>query len=60
MDLYLLHGNLMTMEATNYPDGYLAISDGKISDLGDMADIPEIPACAEVIDLKGKVVTPWQ
>ncbi len=58
MDLYLLHGNLMTMEATNYPDGYLVISDGKISDLGDMADIPEIPACAEVIDLKGKVVTP--
>lgn len=58
MDLYLTHGNLLTMEHTNYPDGYLVISDGKIVDLGDMAKMPEIPACAEVIDLGGKMVTP--
>ncbi len=58
MELYLTHGNLLTMEDTDYPDGYLVISDGKIIDMGDMADVPEIPACAEVIDLNGKVVTP--
>lgn len=58
MDLYLIHGNLMTMEDTDYPDGYLAIKDGKITHIGDMANIPEIPPCSEVIDLKGKMVTP--
>ncbi len=58
MDLYLIHGNLLTMEDTDYPDGYLVISDGKIKELGDMANIPELPACAEVLDLAGKTVTP--
>lgn len=58
MELYLIHGNLMTMEDTDYPDGYLVIRDGKIADMGAMSDIPEIPACSEVIDLKGKLVTP--
>lgn len=58
MKLYLTHGNLITMEETDYPDGYLVIKDGKIVDLGDMSHIPEIPACAEVIDLGGKMVTP--
>ncbi len=58
MELYLIHGNLMTMEDTDYPDGYLVISDGKIVDMGDMANAPEIPACCEVIDLGGKIVTP--
>lgn len=58
MDLFLIHGNLITMEDTDYPDGYLVIRDGKIADMGAMSDIPEIPACGEVIDLKGKLVTP--
>lgn len=58
MDLFLIHGNLMTMEDTDYPDGYLVIRDGKIADMGAMSDIPEIPACGEVIDLKGRLVTP--
>ncbi len=58
MDLYLIHANLLTMEETDYPDGYLVISDGKIKELGDMAKIPELPPCCEVIDLGGKTVTP--
>lgn len=58
MDLYLIHGNLLTMEDTDYPDGYLVISDGKIADMGAMSDIPEILPCSEVIDLGGKIVTP--
>ncbi len=58
MELYLIHGNLLTMEGPDYPDGYLAIRDGKIIALGDMADIPELPACTEVFDLAGKTVTP--
>lgn len=58
MQLYLIHGNILTMEGVDYPDGYLVISDGKITDLGDMADVPELPPCCEMIDLGGKRVTP--
>ena len=57
-DLYLLHAHLITMEDIDYPDGYLVIKDGKIAGLGDMASVPELPACGEVLDLQGKVVTP--
>ncbi len=57
-ELYLLHAHLITMEDTDYPDGYLVIKDGKISALGDMASVPEIPVCCEVLDLQGKIVTP--
>ncbi len=58
MECCLIHGNLLTMEGTDYPDGYLILKDGRISAMGDMAEIPEIPACCEVIDLGGKTVTP--
>ena len=58
MELYMIHGNLLTQEGTDYPDGYLLIRDGKISAMGDMTKAPEIPACAEVLDLAGKTVTP--
>lgn len=58
MELTLIHGNLLTQEGIDYPDGYLIVKDGKIADLGDMKDIPEVPPCCEVIDLSGKTVTP--
>ncbi len=58
MELTLLHGKLLTQTGRDFPDGYLIIKDGKITALGDMKDIPEIPACCEVLDLGGKTVTP--
>ena len=36
--LVIIHGNIKTMEARDYEDGYLQIEDGKITALGDMKD----------------------
>lgn len=56
--LYILHGNLITMEEENFPDGYVIIRNGKIDALGDMEDLPEIPLEAGILDAEGAVVTP--
>ncbi len=58
MECCLIHGNLLTQTGQDFPDGYLVIRDGKIQRIGAMAEIPEIPACCEVLDLLGKTVTP--
>lgn len=58
---YLINGNLITMEARDYPRGYLVIRDGKITEIGEMADFAERHGTPEphlVIDAAGAAVTP--
>lgn len=56
--LYLIHGNLITMEEQDYADGYVIIRAGKIEALGNMEDLPEIPLDAGILDAEGSIVTP--
>lgn len=53
--MLLIHGNILTMEELNYPDGFVQIQDGKIAAIGPMS---EVPADETVIDLDGKTVLP--
>lgn len=53
--MLLIHGNILTMEDMNYPDGFLQIEDGKIKAIGPMS---EVPADETVVDLDGKMVLP--
>ena len=39
--MFIIHGNIKTMEERDFPDGYLEIADGKIKAVGDMKDCPE-------------------
>ena len=56
--VYLINANLITMEEKNYENGYIVINSGKIKDIGDMAQIGDIPKDAEIIDAEGNYVTP--
>lgn len=56
--LYILHGNLITMEEEDIEDGYLALEDGKITAMGKMEDMPELPQNAGILDAEGAVITP--
>lgn len=50
---------LMTMDKDgDIENGYIIISDGKISDIGDMSLLEKDPEGAEIIDANGAVVTP--
>ena len=53
--MLLIHGNILTMEELNYPDGYLQIEGGVIKAIGPMS---EVPADETVVDLDGKTVLP--
>ncbi len=57
-EMILIHGNLITMEETDYPDGYLRIKDGKIAEVGKMEDLAYDLNGIPVLDLEGAVVTP--
>ena len=56
--LYITNANLITMENTDYKNGYMIAVDGKITAVGDMNFLPEIPSDANVTDAKGAIVTP--
>ena len=53
--MLLIHGNILTMEDINYPDGYLCIRNSKIHSVGPMS---EVPAGETVVDLEGATVLP--
>ena len=53
--MLLVHGNILTMEDMNYPDGYIRIEGSEIREIGPMS---EVPADETVIDLDGKTVLP--
>jgi len=39
--MYIIHGNIKTMEGRDFAEGYLEILDWKIAALGDMKDCPQ-------------------
>lgn len=53
--MLLVHGNILTMEDMNYPDGYIRIEGSEIREIGPMS---EVPADETVIDLDSKTVLP--
>lgn len=54
--MFIVHGNIKTMEERDFSDGYVEIRDGKIAALGDMKDCPK--AEGEVLDVQGSLVMP--
>lgn len=60
--LVIIHGNMKTMEACDYADGYLQIDHGKIVAIGDMAECDvralQDDGNVQVIDAKGNLVMP--
>lgn len=57
--IVIKNGYLMTMDkGGDIESGYIIISDGKISDIGDMSLLENVPDGAEIIDANGAVVTP--
>ncbi|MDE6747918.1 MAG: amidohydrolase [Lachnospiraceae bacterium] len=56
--LTIVHGNIKTMAGAEYKDGFLQISRGKISAIGNMADCPVYENDSNVIDAKGNLVMP--
>ena len=53
--MLFIHGNILTMEETSFPDGYLWVKDGKIAGVGPSLEAPADP---ETVDLVGKTVLP--
>ena len=53
--MLFIHGNILTMEETSFPDGYLWVKDGKIAGVGPSSEAPADP---ETVDLMGKTVLP--
>lgn len=54
--MYIIHGNIKTMEGRDFAEGYLEIRDGKIAALGDMKDCPQTEG--QVLDVEGSLVMP--
>lgn len=54
--MFIIHGNIRTMEEHDFADGYLEIVDGKIAAVGDMKDCPRSEG--EVLDVRGNLVMP--
>ncbi len=52
----IVNANILTMEGTDYENGYLLIEDGKIVAVGDMSEAPG--QAEEVIDAKGRYLLP--
>lgn len=55
--MLLLHARIVTMEERDYADGYLRLENGKISAVGEMADLQRKPG-EEQLDLSGLTVYP--
>lgn len=56
MDLCIINGKLITMDAENFDGGYIKIRDGKIFEVGDMKDFSNDGT--KTIDADGAVITP--
>ena len=54
--MFIIHGNIKTMEGRDFADGYVEIADGKIVSVGDMEDCPG--AEGEDLDVQGSLVMP--
>lgn len=61
IELLVTNANIITCDEQQscYPQGFLAIENGKILDLGPMTDGPPLPTTADaIIDAKGALLTP--
>lgn len=57
--IIIKNGYLMTMDKSgDIENGYIIVSDGKISDVGDMLLLKYEPEDAEIIDANGAIITP--
>lgn len=60
--MIIIHGNIKTMEEKDYKDGFIRIADGKIAEIGDMAECPrdvsEKDGHEEILDARGNLVMP--
>ncbi len=60
--LVIIHGNIKTMDAKDYEDGYVQIEDGKIMAVGDMrtcrSDILWENDEVQIVDARGNLVMP--
>ena len=54
--MFIIHGNIKTMEGRDFGDGYVEIRDGKIAALGEMKDCPKTEG--QVLDVQGSLVMP--
>lgn len=54
--MFIIHGNIKTMEGRDFGDGYVEIQDGKITALGEMKDCPKTEG--QVLDVQGSLVMP--
>ncbi len=56
--MYIINGNIHTMDAKNYENGYIRIKGKLIEEVGDMSDCPSAEEGERVIDVKGAWVMP--
>ncbi len=54
--MFIIHGNIKTMEGRDFTDGFVEMRDGKIAALGEMKDCPK--AEGQVLDVQGGLVMP--
>ena len=54
--MFIIHGNIKTMEGRDFADGFVEMRDGKIAALGEMKDCPK--AEGQVLDVQGGLVMP--
>lgn len=59
-DLLLTNGTIITVDKDNrvIMDGYIAIKDGMIAEIGHMAELKDFPATGRIMDMKGHAVLP--
>lgn len=62
MMLVIIHGNIRTMEAKDFEDGYLQIENGRITAIGDMRECKsgtlQENEQVQILDAKGNLVMP--
>ena len=56
--MLIVNGNIHTMEAKSYENGYVHIKGKKIEEVGEMADCPLAEAGERILDVKGAWVMP--
>ncbi|NLP00489.1 MAG: amidohydrolase [Clostridiaceae bacterium] len=56
--LFIKNAKILTMTEKNYENGFISVKDGKISGIGDMADMPVISSSDTVIDASGMILMP--
>lgn len=60
LDILIIHGTVITVDKEHhlYRDGYVAIEGDRISAVGDMGELGELPMAKRVIDAQGNAVLP--